>query len=47
MTYLERYDATPDDGKWKLARGWIDSGTDVLPFFKELREKRPVLVTPS
>ena len=47
MTYLERYDATPDDGKWTLARGWIDSETDALPFFKELREKRPVLATPS
>ena len=47
MSYLERYDATPDADKWRLARGWIDSATDVLPFFKELREKRPVLVTPS
>src|ERR1700749_3250856 len=46
-TYLERYDPTPDAEKGRLARGWIDSGTDVLPFFKELREKRPVLVTPE
>lgn len=45
--YLERYDATPDAEKWRLARGWIDSETDVLPFFKELRERRPVLVTPT
>ncbi|HWA90807.1 MAG TPA: cytochrome P450 [Rhizomicrobium sp.] len=47
MSYLERYDATPDADKWRLARGWIDSASDVLPFFKELREKRPVLVTPA
>jgi cytochrome P450 len=46
MSYLERYDATPDARKWPLARGWIDSASDVLPFFAELREKRPVLVTP-
>jgi cytochrome P450 len=45
--YLERYDATPDADKWRLARSWIDSSTDALPFFKELREKRPVLVTPA
>jgi len=43
--YLERYDATPDAQKWALARGWIDN--EPLPFFKELREQRPVLVTPS
>src|ERR1700726_2761234 len=42
--YLERYDATPDEEKWRLVRGWIDQ--EPLPFFKELREARPVLVTP-
>ena len=26
-------------------RRWID--TEPLPFFKELREKRPILVTPK
>lgn len=46
-SYLERYDATPEADKWRLARGWIDSPTDVLPFFKELRAKRPVLATPA
>ena len=34
----------PDAAKYPLVRGWID--TEPLPFFKELREKRPVLVTP-
>jgi cytochrome P450 len=47
MAYLERYDATPDAEKWRLARSWIDSPSDVLAFFKELRERRPVLVTPA
>ncbi len=28
-----------------LARRWID--TEPLPFFKELRQKRPILVTPK
>lgn len=46
-SYLEKYDDTPEAQKWPLARGWIDSPDDVLPFFKELREKRPVLVTPA
>jgi cytochrome P450 len=46
-SYLERYDATPEAEKWRLARGWIDDGTEALPFFKELREKRPVFVTPA
>lgn len=43
--YLARYDATPEAEKWPLARGWIDS--EPLPFFKELRQNRPVLVTPA
>ena len=41
--YLEQFDAAPDAAKYPLVRGWID--TEPLPFFKELREKRPVLVT--
>src|SRR5438270_6865507 len=42
--YLEQFDAAPDAAKYPLVRGWID--TEPLPFFKELREKRPILVTP-
>ncbi len=44
-SYLEQYDATPDADKFALVRRWID--TEPLPFFKELREKRPILVTPK
>ena len=43
--YLEQYDAAADADKSPLARRWID--TEPLPFFKELREKRPILVTPK
>ena len=42
--YLEQFDAAPDAAKYPLVRQWMD--TEPLPFFKELREKRPVLVTP-
>src|SRR5882762_6914534 len=42
--YLQQFDAAADADKWPLVRRWID--TDPLPFFKELREKRPILVTP-
>lgn len=44
-SYLERYDAAPDAEKFPLVRRWMD--TEPLPFFKELREKRPILVTPD
>jgi len=44
-SYLERYDAAPDTEKFPLVRRWMD--TEPLPFFKELREKRPILVTPD
>ena len=43
--YLEQYDAAADTDKSRLVRRWID--TEPLPFFKELREKRPILVTPK
>jgi cytochrome P450 len=42
--YLAEFDAAADVGKFPLVRRWIDTGP--LPFFKELREKRPILVTP-
>ena len=44
-SYLEQYDAATDADKPYLARRWMD--TEPLPFFKELREKRPILVTPN
>lgn len=44
-SYLEQYDAAADEDKSPLARRWID--TEPLPFFKELREKRPILITPK
>ena len=43
--YLEQYDAMPEADKFRLVRRWLD--TEPLPFFKELREKRPILVTPA
>jgi cytochrome P450 len=42
--YLERLDAAAPDEKFPLVRRWID--TEPIPFFKELRERRPILVTP-
>lgn len=44
-SYLEQYDAAPEAEKFPLVRKWLD--TEPLPFFKELRAKRPVLVTPQ
>ncbi len=43
QAYLEQYDAAPEAEKFPLVRHWID--TQPLPFFKELREKRPVFIT--
>jgi hypothetical protein len=43
--YLKEYDAAPDGQKYRLARHWMK--TEPLPFFKQLREQRPVLVTPE
>lgn len=42
--YLEQLDAAAPDDKFPLVRRWIDS--EPLPLFKELRERRPILVTP-
>lgn len=41
-SYLQRFDATPAEGRWPLVRGWIFN--EPLPFFAELREERPILV---
>ena len=43
--YLERFDAAPDAEKFPLVSRWMSE--EPLPFFEELREKRPVLVTPA
>jgi cytochrome P450 len=43
--YLVQFDQAPEEEKFPLVRRWIDS--EALPFFKNLREKRPVLVTPT
>ena len=42
--YLEQFDAAAPTDKYPLVRHWMD--TEPLPFFKELRERRPILVTP-
>jgi cytochrome P450 len=43
--YLKEYDAAADNQKYLLVRGWMH--TEPLPFFKQLREQRPILVTPE
>jgi cytochrome P450 len=45
INYLAEYDAAGDAQKFPLVRRWLDS--EPLPFFQQLREKRPVLVTPA
>src|SRR5262245_9582129 len=42
--YLAELDRAPETERFPLVRRWID--TEALSFFKALREKRPVLVTP-
>jgi cytochrome P450 len=43
--YLADYDAAPEKEKYGLVRQWME--TEPLPFFKQLREERPILVTPE
>jgi hypothetical protein len=43
--YLQDYDAAPEDQKYPLVRQWMM--TKPLPFFEQLREERPILVTPE
>jgi cytochrome P450 len=43
--YLQQFDDAALGDKHPLVRNWID--TEPLPFFKELREKRPILATPE
>src|SRR6185295_17785886 len=42
--YLERYDAAAEADKYALVYRWM--WEEPLPFFKELRERRPIFVTP-
>lgn len=44
-SYLEQYDAADDKTKVGLVSKWIR--TDWRPFFKELRENRPILKAPT
>lgn len=43
--YLAEYDAAADADKYPLVQKWMK--TTPLPFFKQLRQQRPVLVTPE
>lgn len=43
-SYLERFDAAAPDDRFGLVRRWMDQ--EPLSLFKELRERRPILVTP-
>ncbi|BCE03552.1 cytochrome P450 [Marinicellulosiphila megalodicopiae] len=43
--YLELFDAAADADKFPLVKKWMHD--EPLPFFKQLREERPVLVTPE
>lgn len=45
MSYLEQFDAAAPEDQFPLARKWLDE--EPLPFFKELREFRPILETPK
>lgn len=43
--YLKAYDAASEADKYPLVYKWMKK--EPLPFFKQLREERPVLVTPE
>jgi cytochrome P450 len=43
--YLWEFDRAAEADKYSLVRNWMD--TEPLPFFKQLREQRPILVTPE
>jgi cytochrome P450 len=40
MGYIERYEAAPEGEKFRLVLDWIER--EALPFFAELRERRPI-----
>lgn len=43
--FLEQFDLTPETEQWPLVRQWMKESP--LPLYKELRAKRPILVTPE
>lgn len=43
--FLQEYDAAADGQKYRLVRRWMKA--EPLAFFKQLREQRPILVTPE
>ncbi|MGS2718148.1 cytochrome P450 [Eionea flava] len=43
--YLKEYDAAAEADKYPLVQQWMKK--EPLPFFKQLREERPILVTPE
>ena len=43
--YLAKYDAAAEADKYPLVQKWMK--TEPLPFFKQLRAERPILVTPE
>lgn len=43
--YLTEYDSVADAEKYPLVQKWLK--TEPLPFFKQLRKERPILVTPE
>jgi len=43
--FLTQFDLTPETERWPLVRQWMKENP--LPFYKELRAKRPILVTPE
>ena len=43
--YLAEYDAAAEQDKYPLVQKWMK--TEPLPFFKQLRAERPILVTPE
>ena len=45
VSYLAHYDAAADAQKFALVHRWMTN--EPLPFFEELREARPILVTPE
>ncbi len=45
MSFLDQYDKAQADQKFPLVRGWMKNSP--AEFFLELRETRPILVTPE
>jgi cytochrome P450 len=44
-SYLEQFDQTPAGARWPMVRRWIFA--EPLPFFAELRTRRPILEMPE